>query len=307
MKTPRSICTLSRDSVISISICLVSGIIWFAMNIPFYMRFELKPFTVTPAMVYSLVINFIFAIVLLVCKQKKNAFFPFFFALFPLAYIFVAFTATYFFGSDYTGMNITKKFMYDIYFFVCEIACMLILALCTKQSFRFFTGNHANIEKQYLITDTRFFTKKVRYAINGWSVFFASAVSLLTVWIIYKNNISVHLFLRLLVFQIPFAVLLAFKEELIFRWLLVHNLIDTTKSQLISLFIVALFWGVYHALFGEAVGTGLLSGIACFVISLWWGFVTIRSGNIRNAFIGHFFIEMYGFYLMYGPYLKALQ
>jgi membrane protease YdiL (CAAX protease family) len=292
-------------------VAIVSALVWLLMNVPFTPRFTLASYVATSGMYLSLAINAVFGIILLVFRQKKRAFIPFFFAMFPLAYLITAKTGYLIFGSDFTGSNFPRKILYDCYFFLTEIACISALALIFKRPvacFGFKKQNQAKKEGGRTLTDHK---AAVLFEYISFAVFCLVVFALMVI-ILVQNKIPFSLIARLAGLQLLFAALLSLKEEFFFRWLLTNSIVDSTvkegtkKPLVIALLLVGIFWGIYHGFFGEGVGSGIVSAVACFVVSVYWGFLTLQNGTIRKGFVGHLFIELYGFYLMYMPILTDL-
>ena len=297
--------------VITYFVAIVSALVWLIMNVPFTPRFTLAPYIATQGMYLSLAINATFGAILLLFRQKNRAFIPFFFAMFPLAYLITAKTGCLFFGTDFTGSNFSHKIIYDCYFFLTEIVCISALALLFKRPvacFGFKKRNRAETAGGRSLTDSRGAVLFERISF----IVFCSVVLGLMVIILVQNKVPLSLIAQLAGLQILFAALLSLKEEFFFRWLLTNSIVESTVSEgkkklfVIALLLVGLFWGMYHGFFGEGVGSGIVSAVACFVVSVYWGFLTLQNGTIRKGFVGHLCIELYGFYLMYMPILTDL-
>lgn len=301
-----------KDSpAITYIVAIVSALVWLIMNVPFTPRFTLVPYVATRGMYLSLAINAAFGAALFLFGQKRRAFIPLFFAMFPLAYLITAKTGHLFLGTDFTGSNFPRKILYDCYFFLTEIACISALALIFKRPVACF-GFKRNATNGKAggrtLTDSKaaVIFERVSFAV------FCLVVFGLMVLILARNRVPLSLIVRLSILQILFAALLSLKEEFFFRWLLTDSIVDSTSSKgskkplILAILLVGVFWGMYHGFFGEGVGSGIVSALACFVVSVYWGFLTVQNGTILKGFVGHLFIELYGFYLMYMPILTEL-
>jgi len=279
--------------------------------VPFTPRFSLAPYRATSGMFVSLGLNVLLGILLLVLQRKKLSFIPFFFAMFPLAYVITAFTGHLILGSDFTGALFYRKILYDCYFFAVEMVCVSALALVFGKSLHCL-GFLKRPEDAKGFTEPVFASRAVTF-ITGFSViFFCTFVIGLMVLLLTKNRVPLTVIASLAWMQVLFAVFLGFKEELLFRWVLARSVAENLPLRrrawvaLAAMVIVALYWGVYHGFFGEGVGNGIGSAAACFIASMFWGYLTFRNGSLRLGVLGHICIELYGFYLMYLPLLASL-
>jgi membrane protease YdiL (CAAX protease family) len=301
----------SLSTIITCGVCCVSAIIWLVMNVPFTPRFSLSAYTATRGMYISAYLNLAFGLCLIALRQKKRAFFPFFFAVFPIAYLVTAGTGSYIFGTDFSGPRLTSKLLYDCYFFAIEIIGFFCLAKAFGMNLSCL-GSKRREPTPTFFRDPPFTSRLGMRVSNFLIVFFCSVVMSLLAIILMRYKVPAGVLLKLLGLQVLFALLLGFKEEFFFRWLLTNGLVDALKdtgkklSGLVALLLVAVFWATYHGFFGEGVGSGLVSAGACFIASVFWGFLTLQRGNIRTALLGHFCIELYGVYLMYLPLLADM-
>lgn len=297
--------------ILTVAVCALSGFFWLLMNVPFTPRFSLAPYRATGGMFVSLGLNALLGLLLIAIRQKKLAFIPFFFAMFPLAYAITAFTGHLILGSDFTGALFYRKILYDCYFFAVEMVCVSTLALVFGKSLRCL-GSSKKPNDSKGLSEPIFASRPVTF-ITGFSViFFCTVVLGLMVLLLVKNRVPLSVIASLAWMQILFAVFLGFKEELLFRWVLARSVAENLPMRrrswavFAAMVIVAHYWGVYHGFFGEGVGSGLGSAAACFIASMYWGYLTFRNGSLRLGVLGHVCIELYGFYLMYLPLLASM-
>lgn len=301
----------SYSLILPIAICALAGFFWLLMNVPFTPRFSLAPYRATSGMFISLSLNALLGLLLFAFKRKNLAFIPFFFAMFPLAYVITAFTGHLILGSDFTGALFYRKILYDCYFFVIEMICVSALALVFGKNLHCL-GFLRKPDNAKGLTEPVFASRGVTFITAFSVIFFCTFVLGLMVMLLAKNRVPLTVIASLAWMQILFAVCLGFKEELLFRWVLARSVAENLPLRRRSwaafgaMIIVALYWGVYHGFFGEGVGSGIGSAAACFIASMYWGYLTFRNGTLRLGVLGHICIELYGFYLMYLPLLASM-
>jgi len=301
----------STALILPIAVCALSGFFWLLMNVPFTPRFSLSPYRATSGIFVSLGLNALLGTVLLAMKRNKLAFIPFFFAMFPLAYAITAFTGHLILGSDFTGALFYRKILYDCYFFAIEMVCVSTLALVFGKNLHCLGFlKKPNDAKGF--TEPVFASRPVTFLTVFSVLFFCTFVIGLMVLLLVSNRVPLSVIASLAWMQVLFAVCLGFKEELLFRWVLARSVAENLPlrrrswAALAAMVIVALYWGVYHGFFGEGVGSGIASAAACFIASMYWGYLTFRNGSLRLGVLGHICIELYGFYLMYLPLLASM-
>jgi hypothetical protein len=270
----------------------ISSVFWFLMNIPFQPRFLPVPYTRSPWMLGSLALNAVFGLALLPSpKTRPLGIIPFMFTLFPLAFIAMTFLGELLralIPGTESARGLDWKFAADCLFFLTELAFMFIFLGLSR------TGNPFALKPPLTVK------KSIRF---GETVFILGVLTL-TVLLLRGESFPLGRFLRLLKYQIPFALLLGLKEELFFRWILVRTGERLLGSRIISIAFMALLWGGYHFFFGEGVGTGFWPAFWVVVVSFWWSLLSYHYNSIWSAWLGHTAVELYGFYLMYSPFLK---
>jgi hypothetical protein len=284
---------IRKELVSGLAVFFVSVVFWFLMNISFQPRFMPVPFFLTPWIFVSLGANFCFGFVLLLSRKTRGlALIPFLFTLFPLTFIILVFSAENIrkiIPATSAGRGLDWKFVYDGLFFLVELFFIGFFFFLSR------TGNPFPLKKQPFLP--------MRKLIRFLEFLFIAVVLSLLVILCLRFRFPFRRFLRLIKYQLPFAVLLGLKEELLFRWVLLRLGERFLGSRLISVCFWALAWSVYHGFFGEGVGVGFWPAFWVCIVSFWWSLLSYRYRSLWTAWFGHVVIELYGFYLMYIPFL----
>jgi membrane protease YdiL (CAAX protease family) len=289
-----------RSGLIAVSgILLISAILWFLMNLSFQYRHSPAPFVLTPWIVVSFSSCVFLGLVLMIRKKTRPyALIPFFFSLFPLAYLVMALwggALREIVPGSAAANGLDWKFIYDCVWIFIELALTSVFLGISR------TGNPFSLSglRPKIVSGL-----PMKKFIWFWEGLFIFVVFTLLVIILWKARFPLNRFFLLLKYQIPFALLMGLKEELFFRWILVRLGERYLKSRFVSICIAALIWSGYHGFFGsECVGTGFLPAFWVCVVSFWWSLLSYRYNSILPAWMGHAVIEFYGFYLMYISFL----
>ncbi|GHT49625.1 hypothetical protein FACS1894102_4510 [Spirochaetia bacterium] len=291
---------LSIKLIPGILICLLSASLWFVMNGSFNLRHSPQSFPVTTSVIASVVLCVLFSGILYVTKRYRSFFIvPLAFVVFPVAYLLIAnwgeSLKTIVPATTAAG-GLDWKFVYDIFWIITELALMVpIFILCRLK-------NPLPLKRKQKTQSALPCAKAVIFI----DIFFIVGVLALMVHILVQANFPLKRFVSLLKYQIPFGILMGFKEEFFFRWILVRLIERLLKSRIAAVCISVFVWGMYHALFGgESVGVGFFAGFLTCVCSFWWTFTTYRNNSLWASFAGHTVIEWYGFYLMYIHYMTV--
>jgi membrane protease YdiL (CAAX protease family) len=282
------------DLLRGLAVFILAGSVWFLMNLSFQPRFLPRVFVITPWVCLSLGINLLFGLALLLPpKTRPLAFIPFLFTLFPLSFIILAAlgeTLREFIPGTGTTRDLNWKFVYDCVFFFTELVFMVVFLFLSR------TGNPFRIRKQAP-------SPPGRRVILFLKLLFILVVLFLLVTLLVRAQFPLSRFIGLLRYQIPFALLLGLKEEIFFRWILIRTGERLLASRLVTVCYIALLWSSYHGFFGEGIGSGFWSALWVCVASFWWSFLSCRYNSLWAAWTGHTVVELYGFYLMYLPFL----
>jgi hypothetical protein len=286
---------LRKTLFLPLGVLTVSSIFWFLMNRPFQPRFLPVPFQPNPWVFVSLGANLLLGTLLaLFPKTRSLAPVPFFFALFPAAFLITAFAGASFpsrIPPSAFAHGLDWKFYYDCLFFTVEI----IFALFFLKLLRL--GAPLSLRRPAPGLPMAAF---VRF----WELLFLAVTGGLLVQLLLQARFPPDRFVKLLRYQLPFALLLGLKEELLFRWILPRLGEGLLRHRFTAVCFCALLWGLYHGLFGEGTGTGFGPAFWVCVVSFWWSLVSYRYNSIWVALGGHIGVELYGFYLMYLPFLR---
>jgi hypothetical protein len=282
------------DLLRGLVVFIIAGFFWFLMNLSFQPRFFPDTFVITPWVCLSLGINLLFGLVLLLPpKTRPLAFIPFLFTLFPLSFIILAVlgeTIRGYVPGTGTAHNLNWKFVYDCVFFLTELVFMAVFLFLSR------TGNPFRIKKQASPLPGR------RIMLFP-ELLFILVVLFLLINLLVRAEFPLDRFMGLLKYQIPFALLLGLKEEVFFRWILMRTGERLLASRLVTVCYIALLWSSYHGFFGEGIGGGFWPAFWVCVASLWWSLLSYRYNSLWSAWTGHTVVELYGFYLMYLPFL----
>ena len=285
---------IRKDFVFGLGVCIASALIWFLMNVGFQPRFLLETYRITPWMWLSLACNLAFGLCLLIApKTRAYAIVPFLFALFPAAFMIDASVMPYIRDSvkpTAAAKGADWKFVADIVFISCELAFALVILFASRVGNPFSLKRHPHKGPRPM----------VRFVV-GLETLFIIVVIGLQIDVLMKYRFPIDRYLSIFGIQVVFSLLLGFKEELIFRWLIVRIGERVMASRWAAVWFSALLWSSYHYLFGEAVGTGLWAAFWVWVVSMWWSLLSYRRNSLWSALAGHFVIEMFGFYVMYLP------
>jgi membrane protease YdiL (CAAX protease family) len=265
------------------------------MNVDFQPRHVNVPLVFSKWYAISFTLNLIFGLGLLLAKRsRKLAFFPLLFSYFPLVLIIMAYIGPFLKenvppsawanGMDWKFLNDSVLFCLELFFIG-----LFFLIYRVKNPFAMHYRHAKELE----------FGRVIRFT----EILFILVVFCLMLMVVLRMNLAPTRFFKLLMYLIPFSLLLGLKEELVFRWLLLRQGEKVLGSRLVVVVSGAVLWGLYHALFGEGIGVGVVSFAATAFVSLWWSFLAYRNNSIWASFFGHTMIEVYGFYLMYSPFL----
>jgi membrane protease YdiL (CAAX protease family) len=278
----------------ALAVLIIASGLWLLMNRSFQPRFLPVPYRPDRWLFVSLGANLVLGTALfLFPRTRPLALVPYFFTLFPAAFLTMTLLGEPV-KALITGTGAANyldwKFVYDCLFFGVEILLALLMLKLSR------TGNPLGPPPQKTALPLVYF---VRF----WELLFIAAVAALLFLLLLRTGFPPGRFVKLLRYQIPFALLLGFKEELLFRWILLRLGERLLRHRFAAVCFAALLWSLYHGLYGEGVGSGFWSAFWVCVVSFWWSLVSYRYNSIRVALGGHFVIELYGFYLMYIPFL----
>jgi hypothetical protein len=285
---------IRKDLFPAMAVLITASVFWFLMNFSFQPRFLPVPFRPDRWVFVSLGANLLFGAALFVFPRTRTlAFVPCFFVLFPAAFLVTALLGeplrTLIGGSAAAGY-MDWKFLYDCLFFGVELLFAGLLLWVSR------TGNPLPLARGKAALPLVYF---VRF----WEALFIAVVAALLVILLLRTRFPPGRFLALLRYQVPFALLLGLKEELLFRWVLLRTGERLLRHRLLALCFTALLWSTYHGFFGEGVGAGFWPAFWVCVVSFWWSLVSYRYNSLWVAWLGHTVVELYGFYLMYIPFL----
>lgn len=287
-----------RDYVFGLGVFIVSTLIWFLMNVGFQPRFLLEPYRATPWLWLSVSANLLFGFGLLVARKTRPfALIPFLFALFPAAFLLQSAVMPFIKGAirpTEAAKGADWKFVADLVFMFWELAFALIILFVSR------VGNPLSLKRDPVPR-----RRPMRPFVVGLEIAFLIVVWGLQMEVLMRYKFPVDRYVSLFGIQFVFSLLLGFKEELIFRWLIVRIGERILGSRWTAVIINALLWSSYHYFFGEAVGTGLWPSFWVFVVSIWWALLSYRRNSLWSATAGHFVIEMFGFYVMYLPLITG--
>jgi membrane protease YdiL (CAAX protease family) len=265
------------------------------MNLEFRPRFATEPFVPALWTYLSLGGNFLFGLLLLIFpKTRFLAFIPLVFTLFPLAFLILCLSGeglrNLIPGSEAAG-GLDWKFLYDCLFFTAELAFIGLFWLLSR------TGKPLALVKPP--------RRPLDTFVKFWEFFFIIGVFSLLAILLYRSRerFPPGRLIALLKYQIPFALLLGLKEELLFRWALLRKMEELLGSRLLAVCALALVWSLYHGFFGEGIGAGFWPAFWVCVVSFWWSLLSYRYNTLWPAWTGHTALELYGFYLMYIPFM----
>jgi membrane protease YdiL (CAAX protease family) len=282
-----------RSAIPGLIVFGVSSVFWFLMNVSFQGRFLPVPYQATIWFFISLGLNLCFGIGLLIFpKSRPYALVPFVFTLFPAAFLIMTLLGEplqKLIPPSAAAGGLDWKFIYDDVFFLAELVFMFLFLGLSR------TGNPFSLKRNPALP--------LKPLIRFLEGLFIVVVLFLMALLLYNSRFPPSRFLQLLKYQIPFAILLGLKEELLFRWVLPRLGERLMASRLTAVCFVAVLWALYHGLFGEGVGTGFGSAAAVCIASFWWSLLSYRYNSIWSAWLGHTVVELYGFYLMYIPFL----
>ena len=249
--------------------------------------------------------NAAFALLLSLFKKKRAAaVIPLSFSAFPLAFGIMALCFkeglplknSVHSSAEANGLD--WKFLYDIIWVSIEL---LLCALCMKMAK---CKNPFPLPLRQL-KNTRAASAPPAGSLIWFLIFlFIGGVGILCARMLLERHFPAARFFSLLRYQIPFAVLMGVKEELFFRWHLLHLAGRALQNRLAAALVIALVWGVYHGLFAiENIGVGFFAFFWCAFVSLWWSLLVYRNHSLYATSATHIAVEFYGFYLMYMKYL----
>ncbi len=288
--------------VLEIIVFLVSGAIWLVGCIDTPPKHALSPYLITNWRIASIIAQIVLGLVLVFFfKRKQLLFIPLFFLMETLSYTGMYFVSNLIIGIDFS--NIAVKLVTDIVF-----SCFMMLLFMP-----FLTFIHASnpfrvyVEKRDVLfmPRTEKFMRVRKIIIRILIILYFSIAALVAVLYMLSLKMPWSTFFYILPYQVLFGITLSLKEELLFRWILLHGFEKITNSRMISMLLQAFIWGLYHAFFGEGTGTGFGGGLISFLAAAWFGFFAYEYRNLWKAIFGHFLLEMTGFLMLYGKFLSG--
>lgn len=286
------------------AVFIISALLWYLMNVNFQLRHSQAAFVMDKWIYVSFFMNVLFSAgLLLFRKTRPMAVIPLIFSVFPLAF---GIMAVCFRGGEALKRIIPAnaqaggldwKFVYDSIWISVELGLCVLCSIVSKP------GNPFPRRKNPFLHRRSSGPPAAGFVVF-WECLFIVVVLGLMVIVLVQNKFPFSRFLFLLRYQIPFAILMGFKEEFFFRWTLERIGSRLTGSRIFSALIIAAVWGGYHGLFaGESVGAGFNGFFFCALVSFWWSLLCCRNDSLYRAGAAHIVIEFYGFYLMYIKYL----
>ncbi len=291
------------NKIFPVIIAVLSSVIWLLSNINCPLRFTTEPMQFTNWHIIGLTAQIVSAAILFsVRKWRKFIFYPLLFGIYSAFYILMSVLLPIFINTDFAS-DFTLKIIHDLIYFTAETAVFLPMLLFLKnKNFLNIRLFHKNSSSDLSIPyNTQ--PKSVKYFMNISSALFIAGVFIIGFTYPFRIGITTEVFKQMLLFQLIFGLVIGIKDEIVFRWLLQQKLFSDTGSIIITILVQSIIWMSYHFFFGEGTGTGYFAAFMTLIAAAWWGYAAYIYKNLWLPFIGHIGIELFGFYLMYSPFI----